>query len=470
MRSRLRVVWVAAMVAVAGVAECVGVEPVTRGDHRSFGIAQDFTPGGESASAAGDAALLVGDTDTSCQENPDDGANGGTICVFSDLTGVGLGKEPTVASVVVAERFHVESNGQLTGVTWWGFMVERAGENSVNDCTLDIAPSSEDNWFIRYYVDDGFGLPDTDNIVAVFNDPAGITRIDTGVDPFGLVSEMEMHFDFPEPIDVECGTLYHVEIYSNYTFNDCYFCWQSAPPGDFQSLQADFDPSVDDFPLYNLDDGLSDFDVAQCHDFTSSGAESNLPTATLQRVAVPDVETGCCTFRYVVRNNNCIGTGGEIDEFYVAFAKGDAPDGCETIADIAAPFGWQMEMCEPWSEDGRAIFRFTGAVLGEQASTFGQIKTQVNGISEVFLDANNAVPPHSIRAWASSDAVAGQACGTGSFGPLLSETGEWGLGRNGECDLEPIPAMDPTGKLALMLALSVGGMLLVIRSRSAAAA
>lgn len=451
--------WIVVLAVLASVA---GAQQF-RMDDRTIRVAQDFRIAGETETVLRDIPGAAGDTSFSCQPNPDNEAFEGIICVFSDLTGVGLGEEPTEANVVVAESFFFQCNGDLTGLTWWGFMIERAGQNMVNDCTLDIAPAEEDFWTIRYYQDDGDGFPDPNNIIAEFIDPPGITRIDTGEDPFGIVSKFEIHFDFPEPVAVEGATLYHVEVFNNYTFNDCFYCWQSGPPGDIRSLQTDFDPKMEDLPSYDVED-INDFDVAQCQDLESIGPVQNPPGIKLSLVGVPDVETGCCTFRFTVQNRNCIGTG-VLETFYVAFAKGDAPADCEDIADISPPTGWDVDFCEEWSDDGRAIYRFTGNSLGELESTSGMIKMRVNGDVPVVLDPNNTVPADGVRAWASKDLLGEDLCGTETFGPLEGEAGEWGVGHSAECPFVPIPAMSAQGKGLLLTVFVVAGLLLVLRSR-----
>ncbi len=468
-----KAIWVLSSTLLVPAILCVSnarAESEVQENHGVLRVPHGYVPAARRSTGEG-GAPEVGDTTTSCQENPDNDAIEGIICTFADLTAVGLGDDPVPLSLSIADNFEVESNGQLTGVTWWGFMVERAGPGAVNDCTLNIAPSENDLWSIRYYTDDGFGFPDPEGIIAEFEvagtDP-GFTRIDTGEDPFGLVSKMEIHYDFPEPLPILCGVNYHAEIYSNYTFNDCYYCWQPAPPGDARSLQTDFDPDTEDLPNYDVKDE-NIYDMSLCQDFEPAGAEANLPRVALSLVRPPDVETGCCEIRYTVENGNCVGLGA-IQTFFVAFAKGNASNECEDLMSISAPNGWNVAFCEEWSSQGRSVYRFSGGSLGELQSTSGMIRTRVNGPTDIILDANNAVPAFGIRAWASDDILAGNACGTGQFGPLVGENGEWGEGRNVLCPFAPIPSMSTPGKGLLVLLVAGGGLFLVIRSRTTPAA
>lgn len=405
-----------------------------------------------------------GTTETSCQVNesnlryPD--PKTGTTCASSDLTAVRfMTGEPT--SFYVAESFSFLCDAEITGLTWWGFFIEIPEANEFINCTLDAAPADQDHWTIRYYRDDGSAFPDVGlpgELLAEFVDPPGITRIDTGEDPFdGLLSKMEMHFDLPTSLSIAAAEIIHLEIVSNYTLNDCFFCWQTAPPGDSISLQRA--GQEQDYTL----DGAADFDVAHCQDFSSEGGAVNPPLITPSFQHIPNPMTGCCTMRFAVQNRNCMGVE-PIDTFYVAFARGNGAPACEDIADVSAPAGWTAEICEPWNE-GRAIYKFTGAALGDLQTTFGMIRTTVNGITAHRLDPSNAISTKSILMWVSQDPLGETLCGSGTFGPLNDELGEWSGGRNAACPFAPIPAMTLGGKAVLVLLLTVAGTLLVLRCR-----
>lgn len=410
---------------------------------------------------------VLGGNPTSCQVNPNNAAVAGIICSFSDLTSVTLGQEPTHGAFTIADDFTVDANGAITSVEWFGFMIRRTGPNMVQDCTLNIAPASQDNWTIRYYKGDGLGFPDPNQVVAEYIDPP-VVRIDTGQDPFGLVSKFKMTFTLPSALQVTCGTMYHVEIYNNYTFNDCFFCWQPAPPGNQRSLQTEWNVGVEPLPIYNDNPAdINDYDMTMCHALQPSGNNVNPPTVTLQLQSPPDPSTACCTFHYTVSNNNCIGAG-SFNTFYIAIDRGDASGGCETIDAILAPVDWDVEFCENWSNNNLAIFKFTGSILSELTSVSGIFRTRTSGVLPIVRDPNNTIAARSVRAWASrTNPPAG--CFTHTFGPFQGQTGTWGPGFDGICAFEPIPAMSSSAKAGLALVLLSAGFYLVIRSRTATA-
>jgi hypothetical protein len=130
-----------------------------------------------------------------------------------------------------------------------------------------------------------------------------------------------------------------------------------------------------------------------------------------------------------------------------------------------------VSFCEDWSNDNIAVFSFTGGSIPEQQTTFGQIRVTVNGDTPVDLgpgddpESMNIVEPSAIRGWASQESP-GLSCGTGDFGPLAGQLGEWGPPGNGICALEPIPSLSATGKLLLTALVILGGAYLVTRSKA----
>ncbi len=400
----------------------------------SDGSTPDYNPAAE-----------VGETPTSCQENPDNDAVGGTVCGFADATaGAGL---------QIAERFSTVTSGEIATMKWWGFFAQTAAP--AGDCGIDTAPPVNDKWTIRYYLDDGNGFPG--DLVAEFVELPAVTRIDTGADVgtgIGPLSVLEMEATFPEAVQIEGGLFYHVEISSNYDFNDCFFCWQVAPPGDTVALQGTIGEP------YTVDD-FTEYDVAQCQGFFSGGGGQLPPSIALDLIHPPDVDTSCCQFKYRVRNRNTPGFGA-LTTFYMAIARGNAPAGCEDITDITPPVGFTVSFCEDWSNNDIAIFKFDGGNLVEQDSTFGQIRTRVNGSVDLILDVDNVVRANGIRAWG-SQSNPGLACGTGAFGPFGN--GIWNDGADGRCPFEPIPSLSIAGKGFLLLVVVAGGVYLVVRSR-----
>lgn len=413
----------------------------------------------------------AGDTETSCQENPMDLSQGpnGTICVFSDLT---AGDPPGDAATNAADNFNFLCNGQITGLKWWGVMAQLGA--MAGDCGNGTAFPLGDQWTIRYYLDDGNNLPGmmiAQFVIPQFTPPpVGVDRIDTMRDVgtgIGDLSVLEMHYTLPAPLIVQGGQKYHVEIFNNYTLNPCFFCWQTAPPGDLRSLQRG-DDGMGMFAPYTEADA-NEYDLAVCQEFTADPPSALPPGVTLELAGPVDVPTGCCDFFYTIKNLNCPGAG-SINTFYLAIAKGTGAPVCESLSDLGAPVGWNVEFCEPWSGSGRTVYKFTGGVLIEQQSVFGHIRTKVNGMSAVMLDPDDSVPAQGIRAWVSADPAGAPLCGSGTFGPLDTEMGLWSNGVNGLCAIEPIPSLSSPSKAVLAGLVLLGGTLLIFRSRKAVTA
>lgn len=425
----------------------------------------------------------------SCQTNVDVNTDnpGGTICAFSDLTS-------SVDGTRITENFFFLSSGEIRGVSWQGTMAQTSAQNEpAGECPSFVnpgfvhAPVANDTWNIRYYLNDvnkpGALIKEFLNVgpgVAL----GSYSRTDTGKDMGTGIGPLSVHdivytFDPVDYIDVNSLVTYWVEIESNYTLNECFFCWLVATPSmDQRSLQngmANTDPPgtyfVDPDPDVITDDE-STYDVTQRQDFCSSGAVQNPPEIELEVVGpASGTGPGCCTFKYTVHNRNSLGAG-IVTEFWMAVAKGDGSNQCgEGLGDghITPPPGYTVTYCKTWnsptSKNRRAIYRFTGGSIPENDFVFGSITLEVNANQPVVLDPDNTVPAFGVRAWGSQPVpVLHENCGATS-GPLNGEQGSWDEGNETLCELRPIPSMSLSGKFLLGTLIVGLGFVLVSRSK-----
>lgn len=182
------------------------------------------------------------------------------------------------------------------------------------------------------------------------------------------------------------------------------------------------------------------------------------PSINVFLTDVSDPETGCCNFGFEVRNRNSPGVGA-LTEFYAAFHKGTGNTNCEDLSHISPPPLWNVEFCDAW-DNGYVVYRFFDGFLAEQDTTLGRIRADRNGSEDFVLDDNHTVPADGIIGWASSDTASGGAlCGSGQFGPLMGQSGEWGESESSVCFIEPIPALSGFGQIGLLALICVGGVL-----------
>ena len=429
------------------------------------------------------------------QEQVDAGST--TICTFSDLT---AGED----GLRVADNFYFFGSGEVWGVSWWGTMaqqeVEPNGQCTMDDQTPDYlwAPVDYDDWTIRYFTEDpanpgwplepaiveftgvGPGVATGTYSRTIKYSPSGYPMVmPTGI---GDLAVYEMNYTFApgDHFAVNGLETYFIEITSNYTHNECFFCWGVCDPSwDLRSLQRDegdpWDPNAAD-PQDTV------YDVAVCQEFCGPPTPQP-PRITVELDGLPEQDTDCCTFRFRVINQNSIDAG-PLTRFWMAVEKGDGedPGDCgEDLSEIIPPVGYDVEYCETWKTTPQtgsrgAIYTFTGGEIPEGQWTFGHIKLRVNDRSEDELNDENTVQGFGVRMWGSNSQ--GDAavpvdlglCGTGQFGPLENPVpvGAWSTGEDGICDIHPIPAMSAVGKVLLALLLIGAGLFLVLRSRRVA--
>ncbi len=399
-----------------------------------------------------------GETPTTCLVFDDQtyGA-GGTIATTSDLS-------PQFTS---ADLFQFNSFGTVPQLQWVGYY--RAFNNpGFSVCDEPLPP---DNFTVRI-LGALNGLPDEDNVLFEITQAGNPELFASEVQGLMIGERVLMLYTltFPEPFVIDTlEPMFLNVVNESLPVGPCRWFWRTAPPGDSQSWSDDLSDGT------GWDDAdLNDFDLAYCFTFLPGGEEIFPPRVTLDRVGPADVDTGCCQFRYNVRNRNAPGAGNDISEFYIEFNKGTGAAECEGIENITPPVGFQVETCEDWA-DGKVVYRFFGGDLQPQASTFGQIRIAVNGEEPVTVMIRNSesgeieeqfIAANGVRAWASQSDGAG-LCGNGEFGPGVGQQGDWSLGQDGLCALQPIPAMASVTRAALFGAIIVGG-LLVLRSRSLA--
>lgn len=424
---------------------------------------------------------VAGDSATSCQ--------GSFICDFVQppLTpdpcdertvghthGTGFGAGGTLAATSdtegplrVADDFAFNTNGDLETISWMGINLDFT---DVSDCTGEIP-----NEFSIQILGNvpGDNLPDDGNVIADITHADGVLTVtDTGFSTAGIPVK-HYRLELTTPIFLEVN-VYHLVIQHTAPIagaGGCNWLWEAAGPGNARSAQDGGDE-----PMPGVWDSgdITDYDLAFCLGFQSSGVAILPPRMTLERVDGRDNDTLCCTFRWTVRNRNSFDNGnGDLQEFFVAFDKGmDANSNCEAPSDFYPPAGWSTSVCEGWApgRPGRVIYRVFGGNLPEQGETFGHIVTDVNGLTIQTLDSDDSVPAYGIAAWAGKEASLSQFCGT-TFGPLDGEVGDWGQGSNhgiGVCDVVPIPAVSTINKVLLVALIGAIGAGLLLRSRTPA--
>jgi len=197
-----------------------------------------------------------------CAIDPPDGSGDG--CQLPD-TGTGQGADGIVgatsdrnpgAGFTVADNMVPASSGQITEVCWWGLYFNfTAGA----DCAPGDGSGSSDDFRIRFFGDDGNGFPDDNNILATYNIGSlqlNTEKIFTGLTTAGL-QEWEFTAQLSPALNVTGGQCIWMEI-SNNTQADCFWLWETAPPGNGNGAQdTDGDYAAGD---------SNDFDHAWCVD------------------------------------------------------------------------------------------------------------------------------------------------------------------------------------------------------------
>jgi len=385
-----------------------------------------------------------------------------------------------------------------------------------NPPTFDFGPCDDalitnDDWDIRYYLDDGpNGEPGT--IVAEFLGigpgvgPGTFTRtlvpnrfMGTGIGQLQMYT-MTYEFDLADRFNVESflAQTYYVEV-SPSTNGDCSFCWEvGETAADSFSMSKDVEDPWDanlDANGNGVPDQPNDFDLNQCQDFCSSGPLPNPPEITLETAPAepfggvgtsgPVTADECCTFRYTVRNTNGPGAGA-VTRFFMAIHRGDddQPSCGDDLSAITPPPGYTVSICQPCILDSPsgsnwAVYKFEGSSIAEGDSISGHIKIRVNDVTENTLDAGGTdqiVQAFGIRAWGSQAQTGDTECGNpGNFNPFNNpQNVVWSGGNDGFCTtdgttdgdpLRPIPSGTTLGKALLALLLIGGGVWLVMRSQ-----
>jgi len=219
---------------------------------------------------------------------------GASECQLPDQSGHGAGGTVGATSdanpnagFVVADNFVASSTGTITSVCWWGFYFDF---NLTADCGLGTG----DDFTITYYNDDA-GSPGSTLagpfLVPPLKSESGNT-ISTGAGPI-----VEYVFEATHPgVSVNAGQCYWISIVNNTTGN-CFWLWNSAPPGDALSYQDEgsgFDSE--------------DFDLAFC--LNDSGCTSSTGACCLPGDVCVDgfTETDCLNMSGTYQGNgtNCL--------------------------------------------------------------------------------------------------------------------------------------------------------------------
>ncbi len=410
------------------------------------------------ASAKGETQA-AGDSGTTCQESDQAGQGAmGTLAVNSD----------TEAGLRAADNFRFLTGGTVSQIEWQGVWLIPP-PNGFADCVAD----GINNFTVRILGDDN-GVPDETNVIFDLPQSVGtLTDMQTGNILAGLTPEIRWTFVLNTPIDLPLDD-YHVEITNAAPVGtECFFFWETAPPGDGASAQED--DGDGDYGPDDLDG--NDYDLAYCMTFSSGGAERITPDVDIFLNDLSDPETGCCNYGFDIENRNTPAPGFEITEFYLAVSKGDGGPDCEDLANVTPPPGFDVEFCEPWA-NGTTVLRFFGGFLAPQETAFGRIAGSRNGdtdtlvmarvvVGEDIVTEEQTILADGVRAWATQSDAAG-ACGSGNFSPF-GTSGDWSRGDDTVCFIEPIPALGQMTKIVLACLFVGMGFVLVTRSRVSAA-
>lgn len=181
-------------------------------------------------------------TGVGCQL-PDQLGHGGsgTLAATSDLN--------PAAGFIVADDFTAPSGGSVSSVCWWGIYFNFS---TFTDC----GPGTGDAFRIAYYNDDAGGsvpgsLAGGPFLVSLSNKFATGNLVCAGTT---CIAEYQFEASHAA-VALNAGQCYWVEIVNSTTSPNCFWLWNTAPPGDSRSAQFAFGAYAQ-----------TDFDVAFCLD------------------------------------------------------------------------------------------------------------------------------------------------------------------------------------------------------------
>ena len=201
---------------------------------------------------AGDLTVCEIEFPRACQlpDNMGQGA-GGVLAATSDLN--------PGAGFAVADDFNIDEVQAIDTVCWWGLYVNFVG--GASDCGPGAVP---DNFSITYYTDAG-GCPG-----AVFAGPFKVVpaKIGTGRLVAGIIQSYSFEAKHP-PVAFGPGC-YWIQILNDTTdpaggVQDCFWLWQSAPPGNAQGAQNV--AAAAQVVVYTCPPDRTDYDLAWCLGF-----------------------------------------------------------------------------------------------------------------------------------------------------------------------------------------------------------
>jgi hypothetical protein len=216
--------------------------------------------------AAGDVCTVVPPAPDPCPplaegncQLPDLGGSGGV----RDNEFIGLVSDRALAAVV-ADNFRAGANDGITRVCWWGFYSDGG---STPDCSEEVV----DDFRVRYFTDDGTGIPQSSPI-ATFTSGAGLSVTRTAVtshqgdagDPADDLTVFQYSATHAA-VNVSAGQCYWVEI-SNDLDGTCAWLWETAPDNGTGTHDDDYSLQ-DDLAGYDLTDG-KDVELGWCLDIS----------------------------------------------------------------------------------------------------------------------------------------------------------------------------------------------------------
>lgn len=194
-------------------------------------------------------------------------------------------------------------------------------------------------------------------------------------------------------------------------------------------------------------------------------------------------ELRCCEYRWIFRNTNPVFAITEWHMEIEAGAGGRLP-ACTGSDIITVEGGWTWEYCYPWdlgmgvsAPSSRAVIRFTGPPLEPGEELDGTLMVDGNGElsfeddppPEVVLPydppGNHVVLPGGIHIHIRQD-FADAPCDTGDFNSHNGQSNGWAPAIDVIClpPFLPVPSLSGIGRLALCLAMVLGGFVWLRRS------
>lgn len=230
------------------------------------------------------------------------------------------------AGFAAADNFTPSASGSVTEVCWWGFY------NDFTPPGEDCSPGPGDDFSITYYLD----VPAYPGSVpgTVVAGPFSVTpTVAATGNMVGSTPLAEYEYTATHPaVNLAIGRCYWIQIQNNTAEGNCFWLWETAPPGDGRSAQ-----DVDDDGIFDPIGEANDYDQAFCLNIETTDTGLCIPETCGEGAGACDTPNGspgcddeaCCN---VVCNDDGFCCDVEWDSSCVNLAYGqpDVLDGlCE---------------------------------------------------------------------------------------------------------------------------------------------